>query len=131
MSIRTEKVASVIKRLLTDPIDALAKEHSAGLVTVTSVVLSPDLRIAKVYISIYGNKIPSGKFMTYLDDRKGYIRSIVGSGITLRYTPEIRFYLDDTLEQMQHIQDIIDAVRSDGKEATVNMDEYDSKHLPK
>ena len=57
MSIRAEKIASVIKRTITNPISDLAMEFSAGMVTVTSVKLSPDLQIAKIYFHAFGGNI--------------------------------------------------------------------------
>ena len=63
MSIRSEKVASVIQRALVEPIGDLAREHKAGLVTITTVRISSDLHIAKVYFSLYGGKISPMEFI--------------------------------------------------------------------
>ena len=131
MSVRTDKVASVIKRAIAAQIDSLAKEHNAGMVTVTSVQLSKDLSIAKIYISIYGSKIEPGRFLAILDNKKGQLRSFIGSQISLRHTPELKFFFDDTLEQIQHIQDLLDTVKSQSHDVKVNMDDYDDKYLPK
>lgn len=131
MSVRTDKVASVIKRAIAVQIDSLAKDHSAGMVTVTSVQLSKDLQIAKIYISIYGDRIEPGKFLAILDSKKGHLRSFIGTQISLRHTPELKFFYDDTLEQVQHIQDLLDTVKSQSHEVKVNMDDYDDKYLPK
>ncbi|MDQ1266290.1 MAG: ribosome-binding factor [Bacteroidota bacterium] len=129
MSIRSEKVASLIKRVIAGPINDLANEHSAGLVTVTSVRLSKDLQIANIYVSIFGNKFSPGKFLAILEDKKGAIRTAVGANVRLRFTPEIRFFLDDTLDQIEHIQDILNSVQKDSKETKVNMDDYVEKEL--
>lgn len=115
MSIRTEKVASVIKRSLVNPISDIAREHRAGLVTITSVRLSDDLHIAKVYLSIYGGQTGPGEFITRLENEKGMLRRIVGSQVRLRLTPDLKFFLDDTLEQMQHIQNLLDTVNNPKK----------------
>ena len=131
MSIRAEKVGSEMKRVLTRPIDELAKEHKAGLVTVTSVRLSEDLQLAKVYISIFGDKISPGKFLAILEDKKGSLRTQVGRNIRLRYTPDLKFFLDDTLDKMEHIQELLDSVKKDSKEVVVNTDDYDQKSLSK
>ena len=117
MSIRTEKVASVIKRELAGPVTDLANELSAGLVTITSVRLSKDLHIAKVYISIYGGSMSQGEFLSVLDDNSKSLRGAIGRNLHLRYIPELRFYLDDTLDQMEHIQDILDSVKSQKKDS--------------
>jgi ribosome-binding factor A len=129
MSIRAEKVASVIKKAIIDPITALAQEHSAGFITVSSVKLSRDLRIAKIYISILSSKISPGIFIKILEDNQGKIKNHIGRNVRLRYLPELKFFLDDTLDQMEHIQDMIDQVKTD-KEIEINEDDYDEKHLP-
>jgi len=131
MSIRAEKVSSLLKRVLAKPIDEIASEHKAGLVTVTSVRLSEDLQIAKIYISVFGDKISPGKFLAILEDKKGSLRTHVGRNIRLRYTPDLKFFLDDTLDKMDHIQELLDSVKSNAKEIKVNPNDYDPKSLPK
>ncbi len=111
MSIRTDKVASVIKKALANKVSGIAKGNSAGLVTITSVRMSNDLQIAKVFISLYGGKISPAKFLDMLDDNKSDLRSYIGSQVRLRHTPELRFYIDDTLDQMDRIQNLIDSVK--------------------
>lgn len=111
MSIRAEKVASVIKRTLATHLQPYATEAQAGLVTVTSVKLSPDLQIAKVYLSVYGGKINSSQFVDIIENKKGQLRSLVGSSVKLRFTPELKFFVDDTLDEMERIQKLIDSVK--------------------
>jgi ribosome-binding factor A len=121
MSVRSEKVASVIKRALVEDVSNLANEHSVGLATITSVKLTNDLHIAKVYISIYGGSVGPGEFLDVLEEKSRMLRAELGHKIRLRYTPELRFYLDDTLEQMEHIQELIKSVHkpeSDTNEST-------------
>lgn len=113
MSIRTEKVSSVIKRILAKPLSDIAHEVGAGLVTVTAVRLSKDLHIAKVYISSYGGKISTASLITFLESRSGELRSIVGANVRLRYTPELRFYLDDTLDQIENIQKLLNSLHDE------------------
>ena len=111
MSVRSEKVASVIKRILAKPLTDLSEEHNAGLVTITSVKLSNDLQIAKIYVSIFGGKISPPKFLSILEGHVRELRHHVGANVRLRYTPELRFYIDDTLDQIEHIQKILDSVK--------------------
>ena len=113
MSRRAEKVGSVIKRVLVLPISNLADEYSAGLTTVTSVRLSDDLQIAKIYVSAYGGKISAGKFIEILEQNVKELRYQVGLKARLRYVPELRFFLDDTLDQIEHIQKLLDSVKNE------------------
>ncbi len=110
MSIRTEKVASVIKKALAKPLTDLAYEANAGLATLTSVKVTNDLQIAKLYISVYGGKITPLEFLAFVEKRKGELRSHVASNVRLRFVPELRFYLDDTLDQIDRIQDLLDSI---------------------
>lgn len=111
MSVRQEKVASVIKRALSRPVSEIASENSAGMVTVTAVRLSPDLSVAKVYISLFGKKTTPAKIISILEARKGEMRHIIGKAVKLRITPDLRFFYDDTLDQIEHIQKLLDGAK--------------------
>lgn len=113
MSVRAEKVASVLKKELAQPINDIVSEVGKGLVTLTSVRLSKDLSIAKVYLSLYGKDLTPGDVFDTLERRKGELRHILGSKIRLRITPDLKFFLDDTLDQMEHIQELLDSVKKD------------------
>lgn len=107
MSIRTEKVSSEIKKALAQPISDIAGELEAGLATVTAVRISPDLKVAKVYVSLYGKNYNAADFIDELTRKQGHLRHILGTKVRLRFTPELHFFLDDTLDQMEHIQKIL------------------------
>lgn len=115
MSVRAEKVASLIKRVLTTPINDLAQEYSAGLVTVTSVKMSKDLQIARVYISCYNGKISPQQFINIIEENISTIRQYVGANVRLRHTPELKFFIDDTLDQMEHIQNLLKSLKDEKK----------------
>ncbi len=113
MSIRIEKVANEIKKVLAKPINDIALEKFRGkLITITTVVVSKDLSIAKVYLSVYGGKSSPLEVIEYMEDHKGQVRGYLGRNIRLRITPELRFYLDDTLDQIEQFQEIIDKANS-------------------
>lgn len=110
MSIRTEKVASVIKKALAKPLSDLAHQEDAGLATLTTVKVTNDLQIAKLYVSVYGGKTTPLEFIDIIDKNIGELRSYLASNVRLKFVPELRFYLDDTLDQMERIQDLLDSV---------------------
>ncbi len=111
MSIRTDKVASSVKKTLAGEIHSLASEFSAGLVTITAVRMSNDLQIAKVYLSSYGGKISTSDFIDHLENNKRTLKSAVAHQVRLRHTPDLKFFIDDTLDQMERIQKLIDSVK--------------------
>jgi len=122
MSIRTEKVSSVIKRSLAAPINVIANENKAGLVTVTNVIVSPDLQYAKVYLSIFGGKITPLGFIAILENNIGHIKNEISDELKLRYMPNFKFYLDDTLDKINEIQGVINQIGPDKENKPINFD---------
>jgi ribosome-binding factor A len=108
-STRQQKVARQIQRDLGDIFQRLGKAFSQGkMVTITSVRVSPDLSFAKVYISIF----PSENAQAQLEHMQSYIRSIrneLGKRIKnqVRIVPELAFFIDDSQDYVQHINQLL------------------------
>jgi ribosome-binding factor A len=115
MSIRTEKVASVIMEALSEPLRRIASEKRAGLITVTSVKMSPDLQIAKVYISAIGGQASVADVLHAIDEEKHAIRKHVASKVQLRFAPELRFYRDETMDAMEQIQNLVEQTKKNDR----------------
>ena len=120
MSVRAEKVGSLVKEELGEIFQRNFSMSEFGFLTVTEVIMSPDLKIAKVYISIYGDKNRKLKSLEMLEARKPSIRSMLGKAVRLRYTPEIYFYLDETIEKAIKIEKLFKEIRE--KEVEKNED---------
>ncbi|CAM3170294.1 30S ribosome-binding factor RbfA [Streptobacillus felis] len=84
-------------------------EKIRNLVTVKSVNLSPDARYADVIMSIlnYKENINKDKLLEELNKLRGFFRKIVGENLQIRYTPEIRIHLDDSVEYSIKISKIL------------------------
>ena len=78
----------------------------SGLVTITHVDTTSDLRYAKIYISAL-NKEGEKDMMKGLKSASGYLRRELGSALRLRYTPELQFIADDSIEQGAHILEML------------------------
>lgn len=107
MSVRTEKIESLIKRILAKPINNLAQENNAGIVSVTQIKVSSDLQIAKVFVSVFNGKVLPDKFMTILENHKGMLKTEIAHNARLRYTPDLKFFLDDSLDKINRIQELL------------------------
>ena len=68
--------------------------------------MSPDLKVAKVYVSIFGDEERKKKSLVKLEAQKSSIRSMLGHAVRLRFTPEIIFYLDETLDRAMKLENI-------------------------
>lgn len=112
MSIRAEKVSNEIRKAIVKPIAQLANEHNAGLLTVTTVHISKDLRVARVYFSLMGGKIGKSQFIDILELNKSEIRRHLANTLRLRFVPDLKFFYDDTLDTIEHIDNLLKKIKS-------------------
>lgn len=116
MSVRTEKVAGEIKHKLNSAMSKDLSEISGlGLVTISKVLVSPDLKLAKIYLSFLGNKEPIDVCLERINSKKKHIRFILAKHITLKYMPDLNFYHDDTIEYADKIQKLLNTINVDSK----------------
>ena len=109
MSVRQEKIASVIKKELGTYFQKNAISVGKGaMVTVTTVRMSPDLSIAKVYISIFGGKDNDDSF-DHIYTQSNSIRYEISKLLRnqLRKMPELHFYRDNSLDYAQEIDNLL------------------------
>ena len=116
MSVRTEKVASLIKQQLSIIFQRNFSMGDYGFLTVTEVRVSPDLKVAKIFISVFGEPERKEKSMSLLEGQKGFIRSELGHSIRLKFTPEIIFYLDDSLDRAMSINKLLDQIHDNDED---------------
>ncbi|HZV13620.1 MAG TPA: 30S ribosome-binding factor RbfA [Candidatus Kapabacteria bacterium] len=107
MSVRTERVSGEIQKIVSAIISRDHSDLSDGLMTVTEVDVSPDLRNAKVYVSILGGKMAHEKTIRQLNDRMHQIRGELGHEIRLRHIPELQFYIDASSAHAARISELI------------------------
>ena len=110
MSVRSEKVGSLIKEELGLLLQRNFSMADYGFLTVTEVLMSPDLKVAKVYVSIFGDEERKKKSFAKLETQKPSIRSMLGHAVRLRFTPEIIFYLDETLDRAMKLENIFNRI---------------------
>ncbi|MBQ7476552.1 MAG: 30S ribosome-binding factor RbfA [Selenomonadaceae bacterium] len=109
--LRIEKLQELIKQevgkmLLTD-----IKDPRIGFVTVTDVEMTGDLREAKIFVSIMGNEEQIKSSWEGLQSALGFVRREIGKRIKIRFTPEISFALDKSLDYGEHIQKLLNQLK--------------------
>lgn len=115
MSIRMERVASLIKEELGAILIREYSNSSYGFITVTDVRVTADLKIAKVYFSIFGEVAVQERTMAMLEEEKSHIRGLVASHLRLRFTPSLQFYHDNTMDRVDRINHLIKKIHDEGK----------------
>lgn len=105
--LRIEKLQELIKQEVGKMLLYDIKDPRIGFVTVTEVEMTGDLREAKIYVSIMGNDEQIKNSMEGLQSALGFIRREIGKRIRLRFTPEISFAPDKSLDYSEHIQKLL------------------------
>jgi ribosome-binding factor A len=82
-------------------------------VTINMVRMTPDLQTAKVYYSVYGDDATKAAVKRGLSQASGYIRRSLGGAMKLRYTPDVVFFYDDTVERAHKIHELLARVRQE------------------
>jgi ribosome-binding factor A len=127
---RQLRVAEEIKRLISQILGRGAKDPRIGFVSVTGVEVSRDLRKARVFVSVYGNKEDVQKTLAGLESARGYIQREMGGKIRCRYTPVISFHLDRSISYGTRIDAVIDKLHQEKgqlPEADANEDNEGSR----
>lgn len=106
MSQRTEKLQKVAREVLGESIQAL-KDPRIGFVTVTAVRVRPDLRSARVFVSVLGSPEEQSETMAGLESAKPFLRAEIGRQIRLKYLPELVFHRDEGPEVAERIEQIL------------------------
>ncbi len=87
------------------------KDPRIGLVTITGVDMSPDLRHARVFVSVMGTDRQKNDSLEALNHAAGWIRHELGQRIRMKFLPEIVFHADKSQEYGEHIDSLIDKLR--------------------
>lgn len=108
-STRQMKVNELLKRELSGVFQLKGRAlFGAGLVSITEVRISPDLSIAKVYVSVFPSDNKKS-VMAAIEEQSSALRFELGKNVRnqLRIIPDLHFYLDDTLDQMDRINQLL------------------------
>jgi ribosome-binding factor A len=104
---RLLRVRELLKREIGEAIRREIPVAQAGLVTVNDVDVSGDLRVATAYIGIFGSTEQQRTGLALLQQHRARIQSFVAKAVILKYTPQLRFVVDDSVARGNRVLDII------------------------
>lgn len=113
MNRRVERVAELIKREMGKILLEDFKSIEIGFVTVTDVELTADLRVAKIYISVYGSPEKQKQTLKIIQKSTPFFRRLIGQRVKLRFTPELCFAYDNTGESALRIFQILEKIKKE------------------
>jgi len=106
-SIRLQRVRELLKREIGEAIRREIPVSEAGLVTVTDVDVAGDLRTATVFTSILGNADQQKRGLAMLTQHRRRIQSLVAKSVILKYTPRLRFVMDESIVRGNRVLQIM------------------------
>ena len=109
---RTRRMSVRVREIVADVIKRQVKDPRLGMVTVTDARLTPDLREATVFYTVWGDDVVRADTAVALESAKGVIRSAVGRGTGLKHTPSIAFIPDAVPETAKHIEELLEQART-------------------
>ena len=104
---RSERVACGLKIQLSNIILKEIKDPLIGFVTITDVIVSDDLKVAKVFFSVLGDNSEQQRSYKGLLRAKKFLRRELSSRLKLKNVPELRFFIDDTFDKVSKIDDLL------------------------
>lgn len=99
MHLRREKLRELFKEEASAIIQRRLRDPRIGFVSVTDVEISADLRHAKIFVSVLGDTEAKRQTLEALEHAAGFVRGELGRRVNLRYTPEVLFRLDESIER--------------------------------
>ena len=107
---RSDRVGDELRSVLANIFISELHIPDSGLITVTKVKVSDDIKIAKIYMSFLRNKISSEKLIEKIISKRKAIRYFASKKINLKYIPELRFYYDNTFVTAEKIDKLINKI---------------------
>jgi ribosome-binding factor A len=105
---RLRRVDEAVRQVLSDAVTQDLKDPRIGFVTVTAVRTSPDLRHARVFVSVLGEPAEREATLEGLQSAHGFLQRRVAAELRLKHTPTLAFEYDDTTERAMRVSELID-----------------------
>jgi ribosome-binding factor A len=107
---RMRRVNEAVREVLSSHLAAGLKDPRIGFVTVTDVDTSPDLRFARVYVSILGDEGERQATLDGLSSSRGFLQAQIAHELRMKRTPALSFHYDPTVERADRMTRLIDQV---------------------
>jgi len=108
MSLRLQRVRELLKREIGEVIRRELPVDEVGLINVNDVDVAPNLKTATVFIGMLGGESQKKRALATLEQRRKRIQGLVGRAVILKYTPQLRFILDDSVERGNKVLKILE-----------------------
>jgi len=110
---RSDRVGGQIQKILSEILLKKVKDPRLKNASITDVKLSRDLRIARIYFVISGNKKNIEAVLEGFNSAVGYVKRTLARQLGLRYMPDLKFFYDESFDYGSHIDNVLKALNAD------------------
>ena len=109
---RIQRVSELVKREVSRIVLELNLTN-CGFVTITAAEISPDLKEGRIFMSVIGSAAQKQHALDTMERLHGHIQRELAQNIILKYTPKLKFFLDETEDRARHIEHLLDELGGD------------------
>ncbi|GAB6907051.1 Ribosome-binding factor A [Desulfosarcina cetonica] len=120
---RAERVGGQVQRVLANLIQKGVNDPRLAQATITGVVLSRDLRIAKIYFATPGGEVEKETILSGFESARGFIKRELARELGLRYMPDLKFFYDGSFDYGAQINRVLKSLQTDDETNNPTTDE--------
>jgi len=123
--LRAERISGKIQHAITELLSKKMQDPRIEMATISGVKMTPDLRVAYVYITVFGDKKRMSEALDGFKNSKGFIKKRIAPKLGLKYMPDLRFVYDDSFDKAAKMDELIKSALT-GTSSTDTSDEQQS-----
>jgi len=104
---RADRVSGLIQEVLSDLLKKDIHDPRLKMATITNVKMSRDLKLARVYFSIFGDSSKAQAAADGFESARGFIKRSLARKLSLRYMPDLKFFYDESFDYGSHIDELL------------------------
>lgn len=110
---RADRVSGLIQEVLSELLKKKIRDPRLAMATITGVKMSRDLKLARIYFTIYGDSKKSEAAARGFESARGFIKRSLAPKLGLRYMPDLNFFYDDSFDYGSHIDQLLEKISTD------------------
>jgi len=110
---RVRRVEELVREIISEKLIRDLNIPNIGRLSLTRVEMTPDLKLAKVYFSMFGTDEEKEQLFASVKSHKKEIRWLLGSELDIKFVPELQFLIDESLEKAARINELIREIHQD------------------
>ncbi len=109
---RAERISGKIQQVITELLNRKMQDPRVEMATISSVKMTPDLRVANIYVTVFGNQERIDNALIGFRNSKGFIKKSIAPKLGLKYMPDLKFFYDDSFDKAAQMDKLIKSTKA-------------------